>query len=178
MIYKFPKKIEQKLKIVAYYQIAGGIFGLIMFIKLLASVGTLTGPILLILSFVAGIFSFSVFCGRRILKRKIDSALQLSMILQSVQIFSFAIFGYSFKIIAGVGILLGFNFIEGFDAGFKFVTADFQINIATEDHDVALYVNVFATYLLYYINELREDIKEYRMEIAEVSSIPDSGIPE
>lgn len=172
----FPKKVKQKLKIVAYYQIAGGVFGLVMLLKLLASVGTITGIILLILLFVAGIYSFSIFCGRQILKGKIDLALQLSMLLQSIQIFSFAIMGYSFKIVAGFGILLGFNFIEGFHFGFKFHLVDFQINLGTDDQEVALYVNLFATYIMYYISELREDIKEYRMMTAELDTSEDSRI--
>lgn len=61
------KKSNIKLKILAWYQIIGGIAGLLITIWLLARTGQINGLILLILLFASGLYVFSIYCGRLLL---------------------------------------------------------------------------------------------------------------
>jgi len=157
------KSIARKINLLAYYQLAGGVVGMLMILWALTQIGSITGLVLAILIIVALLYSFSIFCGRKLLSGEIDLGLKLSKLIQVVQIFSFALLGYAFKFIAGFGVLIGFDFTDSFNFRFAFNTSDFQINYNSDDEVVSLMVNILAIYLIQFISELQEDIKEYRL---------------
>lgn len=163
----FSKKLNRKLTILAYYQIFGGVGGLLLFLYALAQLGTITGLVMLLMLIMISLYLFSIYCGRKILANEIRLGLQLSIVNQAIQIFSFNMLGYGFKFVSGIGLLVGFDFQDGFNFRFNFQFSNSNIQYAVEDDLVALMVNIVAIYLIQYISELKEDIKEYReMELA------------
>ena len=160
---KFSKIINRKLTILAYYEIAGGVAGLVVMLYLLSQLGARTGMLLLLLLFVASIYPFSIYCDKKILKGDIKLALSLSIIVQGLQIVSFSLLGYAYRFVSGIGFLIGFEFFDGFNFRFNFQISNFKINYASDDNIVSLMVNVVAVYLIQYIIEIQEDIKEHEL---------------
>ncbi len=158
-----PNKIKTKLEQLAYYQIAGGTIGFIMVIWLIAQTTTITGLIILIFIFAGGLYSFSIYCGRLLLKGDYNLGLKLSTINQALQIFSFALFGFAFKFIAGLCIGVGIDYTDDFNIKFSFSLSDFQISINQDKELITLGFNIVAVFLIQYILRIKDEIEAFKL---------------
>lgn len=160
---KLPNKLKAKLKRLANYQIAGGIIGIIWTIWLIAQTLTISGLILLIYLLAVGLYSFSIYCGRLLLKGKYELGLKLSTINQSLQIFSFALMGFAFKFVAGLYLGFSIDYTNDFKFDTKFSFSAFQININTDEELITLGFNFVAVFLVQYIMRIKEEIEENKL---------------
>lgn len=158
-----PNKIKTQLKQLAYYQNAGGIIGLIMVIWLIAQTTTITGLIILIFILAGGLYSFSIYCGRLLLKGDYDLGLKLSTINQALQIFSFALFGFAFRFVAGLYIGIGIDYTNDFNIKFLFSLSDFQISINRDKELITLGFNFLAIFLIQYIMRIKDGIADFKL---------------
>ena len=101
------KQSRIKLKVLAWYQIVGGITGLLLTIWLIAQTGQINGLILLVLLFATGLYSFSIYCGRLLMTDKYLTGFKLSLVNQAIQILQFAMLGYAFWYASGLMFTLG-----------------------------------------------------------------------
>lgn len=153
------KKTKDKVKGLGYYQIIGGVIGIISTIGLIAQVGTIKWLVVLLFLLAAGLYSFSIYCGQQLLKGRLKTALKLSTINQALQSINFAILGFAFKFIAGVTLLIGIDYTNDFNITFHFSLSQFQLNINNEKVLLTVGFNLVAVYLIYFIDKLQQKIE-------------------
>ena len=151
--------LKSKIKGLAIYQIVGGIIGIGLTIWLVAQTVTITGLVILIFILAAGLYSFSIYCGKLLLNGKIESGLKLSIINQAMQILNFAVLGYAFKFVAGLILSFGVDYTNTFDLTFNFSLSEFQFNINKDKELVTVGFNIVAIYLVYLIDKLQQEIE-------------------
>jgi hypothetical protein len=160
---RLPNNIKTKLERLAYYQIAGGAIGVIMVIWLIAQTVTITGIVILIFVLAIGLDIFSIYCGRLLLKGEHDIGLRLSTINQALQIFSFALFGFAFKFVAGLCLGIGIDYTNDFKFDFNLTISTFEISINTEHELINLGFNFVAVFLIQYIMRIKDEIEDYKL---------------
>jgi len=151
--------IKSKIKGLAIYQIAGGIIGIGLTIWLIAQTVTITGLVILVFILAAGLYSFSIYCGKQLIKGKIKSGLRLSTINQALQVINFAVLGFAFKFVAGVILFVGIDYTNDFNIIFNFSLSEFQFNINSHNELVTVGFNVVAIFLIYLIDKLQQEIE-------------------
>ena len=159
-MYDFLKQDDKlKLKGLAYYQIAGGIFGIGALIFALAQAGAITGLLLLLYILAFGLYSFSIFCGQQLLKGNLIKGLKISTINQVIQTIQFAVFGISFQYISGFGFTTGFDITSDFKFVSTFSLSEFICNVNYEKDLAIVGINIVAIIVLYFIENLKRKIK-------------------
>lgn len=152
------KELLQKLKVLAYYQIIGGIIGI-------GAIGyglvmqPVTGGLLLVFALACTLYVFSGWCGWILLKNT-DKGLFFSLINQILQVIVFVFGAYAFKYVAGVSLLVALNLTEGHNLAFNFDLSSFQFNFNSQTEGILIGVNVVAFYLVYFISLARDKVKE------------------
>jgi len=162
------KGIQAKIKGLAYYQIAGGILGACLTIWLIAKTVTITGLFLLMILFVLGLYAFTIYCGQQLLKGDLKKALTLSIINQCLQAISFAMFGYAYKYASGLFLSIGVDLTESLKFTFDFAFSTFQFDINSHNENIAVRLNVFALYLIYFIDTLQEQVENNKKRFNEM----------
>jgi hypothetical protein len=160
------KKSAIKLKVLAWYQIVGGITGLLLTIWLIAHTGQINGLMLLILLFATGLYGFSIYCGRLLMTTKYLTGFKLSLINQAIQILQFAMLGYAFWYASGLMFTLGIKVNNGFTFTFDFgLFSTYQISLATGETEFKLAINLVAIYAIYFIQNLRSTIAQEKTDV-------------
>ncbi|MGF7078744.1 hypothetical protein [Mucilaginibacter sp. UYCu711] len=161
MHFFLSKKTALKLKLLAWYQILGGICGIALTIWLLAHTNQITGLILLFLLVAFGLFGFSIYCGRLLLSDKYLFGFNLTIVNQALQILSFKMLGYGFMYIAGSMLLCKISFNHGFNFSFNFsLTSTWNIAFNTDDTPFELGINFVAVFMLYWVEKLQTLVKK------------------
>ncbi|WP_448701831.1 hypothetical protein ACFGVR_06210 [Mucilaginibacter sp. AW1-3] len=156
---KLSRGTTIRLKILGWYQIIGGIAGLILTIWLLVRTETITGLIALLFLTAFGLYVFSIYCGKLLLGNGYNKGLSLSNVNQALQIVNFLFLGYGFMYISGVMLIGSIKYGGGFSMGFNFgFNSIWQFSIHSDDRSFALGVNFVAIYLLFFVANLRERI--------------------
>ena len=158
-----------KLKIFGWYQIIGGIVGLLITIWLLAHTGQINGLLLLFILIAFGLYGFSIYCGRLLLTDNYSRGLGLSVINQVLQIIHFAMLGYAYQYASGLMFELGMGINHGLKFNFNFaLNSIWQLSIGTNNRSFLLAINLVAIYWLYFIEKLRIAIKQEQANIEEL----------
>jgi hypothetical protein len=88
--------LKSKLTGLGIYQIVGGAFGIILILWAMLNGQQIVGPTIAIYLFMLLFFAFSFYCGILCLKKD-NTALNLSLINQILQVIGFAMFGFAFN---------------------------------------------------------------------------------
>ncbi len=153
------KKIYDRIEYLGYYQIFGGIIGILIVTLSVYDKLTSNGFFLFSLSVFLGLCFFSIYSGFLLIRKKYLIGLNCSIFVQTIQIVSFAILGYIFNFSIGLysrmTIELTNDTIVGLDFGF--VNWDFVRN--GNPDLIELNFNIVAILLLSLIFKLKEQIK-------------------
>ena len=170
MIDNLPKKTITKLKVLAIYQVIGGILGLGLTGWIMGKEQMMSVFLFFIFLIPTALYSYSIYCGRLLLKKK-DIGIRHSLINQFLQLISFAISGYAFQYVSGIYLSIGFSYTEIFNLKFDFGLASvWQISIGTDTPTFLINLNLVALFLIVFINKVKKKIKEESFE-AEVLQI-------
>ncbi|MFI5162037.1 MAG: hypothetical protein ACHQHN_12220 [Sphingobacteriales bacterium] len=101
------KKSKIKLKVLGWYQIIGGIAGVLVTIWIVTQLGQVNSWLILIILFVLCLYAFSIYTGRLLLTSRYPTGLKLSIINQAMQILQFAVVGYAFLYVWGLMFTIG-----------------------------------------------------------------------
>jgi hypothetical protein len=155
--------IAKSQKIISFYQIIGGIMGwlLILFLTLNTTFFFSITTISLFL-----IFSFSIVCGYLVLVKH-RLGLLLTNINQIFQVFSFSIFGLTYKYIAGISIEISLK-ITQIQFGINASLSNFHIIYNQNADVIAIHINLVALYILYLVSKIQE--KQADLELLENES--------
>jgi len=153
------KETEYELAKLGLYQIFGGSVGVIVIIWSIYKDSFLTVLTVSIYSFILFFFAYSIFCGILCLKTK-SNALRHSLTNQILQVFSFAIMGFSFKYIAGLYFTIGLDLTDDIKFDFGAGVSNFAFNINKEKERLEIDFNLIAFAVIYWIDKLMKKVKE------------------
>jgi len=150
------KKSKIKLKIFGWYQIIGGIVGVLLTLYLLARTGQLTGLMMILYLIAFGLYGFSIYSGRAVLGNNHERGLNLSILNQAMQVVSFTLLGYGFMYVSGMMFLVGIKAEAGVKINFNFsLTSTWYLYFKSDDSTNEFAINFLAIYLIYFADKLR-----------------------
>ena len=147
------------IKIISWLQIVGGVTGLGLVAYLLLNTGTINGPVLLIFLTGLGLFSYSIYSGKRLLTDdNKKTGIILSIINQALQIVQWSMFGYAFVYSAGAELTIGLQ-----ETTFKFnisaLISSFQMSIKS-DSEFLFKINVIAILVIYVLVDILNELTD------------------
>ena len=175
----FKKDTTSKLKLLAFYQIGGGIIGLFLTSWTILNLPGITGILLLIILIAVLLYFYSIYCGVLLLKKKI-AGFKYSLINQYLQLASFSIFGFSFKYVSGIVLAAGIDMTESFYFIFDAGVSSWQISLYGDTAAFVISFNFAALFLILFIEKLKKTINREQLEnqlalIGEQNSDPEGG---
>jgi hypothetical protein len=151
-----------KLKVLGWYQVIGGVMGVLLTLWLLLYAGKSMGLLALLYVVAFGLYAYSSHCGRLLLAGDYVKGLKLSLINQAVQIISFSAFGYGFMYISGVmlaGEVGKTPGTAGYNMGFHFFPfSQWMLFLNTNYKPMEISVNFVAIFLVYFSYKLNKTI--------------------
>jgi len=128
------KNTKTTINIIGYYQIVGGIVGIISAVMALFRwTNAINGPLLLIYLFAFFLFAFSIQSGNLILqKNRQKKGIIYSMILQGLQIVLIAVGGNKYEFYSGIQTAFGFNFTNEFELQGNAAISGFNFSINSD----------------------------------------------
>jgi hypothetical protein len=153
------KSTKVTLQIISWLQIVGGVTGLGLVAYLMLKTGTINGPILFIFLMGLGVFSYSIYSGKRLLTdAEKGTGIVLSIINQAVQVFQWSLFGYGISYSSGAEITLG---IQGLTFNFNFaaIVSTFKMAINTDD-EFFIKINFIAILIIFVLADIMKELKE------------------
>lgn len=153
------KQLRKQIIGLALYQIVGGILGIVftLWVMFRGEV-VLTQQVLRFSLFAAGLFIFSILCGR-MLFRNPPRGLVLSLINQVLQVIYFAFGAYGFQYVAGLRIGFGFDMIGSWTFKFRVALSSFQFDLGTDTGQKFIGINLVALFLIFWTERLLEQVK-------------------
>jgi hypothetical protein len=152
-------QIRNQLKAIAIYQIAGGILGIGLTIWVMFSGEmVLSQEVLRIGIFAAGLYVFSILCGRMLLRIP-KRGLKLSLVNQVLQVIYFSFGSYAFQYVAGLRIGIGMDMVEGWIFKFRLALSSFHFSLGTDLDQKLIGINLVALFLIFWMERLLEKIE-------------------
>jgi hypothetical protein len=144
---------DSKVKLLAYYQILGGLIGLLIEVYSLCDI---PDPHLLIALLVGILFVFSIYCGLVLLKGKLELGCKLSLINQIFQFIHFSLLGYTFKYVSGFMFDIGIDYTTDLNLVFDIVISTFEFSTSGSPDKVVIGLNITSVFVIYHIEQLRQ----------------------
>ncbi|MBS1523661.1 MAG: hypothetical protein JST50_21845 [Bacteroidetes bacterium] len=169
------KASKIKLRVLAWYQIVGGIVGLGITFWLIFRVGQVNSLMILIILFALALYAFSIYSGRLLLIDKYSKGLRLTIINQALQVLQFAMMGYGYLYVSGLMLTVGIKVENGFTFDFNFALAStWNMSIASSETAFNISINLVAIYFIYFSNKLKSTIEKEKAsyEEQEISEEP------
>ncbi|WP_301929355.1 hypothetical protein [Ferruginibacter sp.] len=166
------KQTELNLLKLGLYQVIGGVAGIIVFIWLFYRGQVFTLLAFVPYMFVLVFFLYSIYCGILCMKVK-KAALTHSFINQLLQLVPFTVFGFAFKYVAGIGIMVGFDLTHTINFTFDADISSFAFGSINDPADFVIEINLIALVLVIWIDKLRTKVHE-ELEVRKISSIVSS----
>lgn len=153
------KQLKNQVRALALYQIVGGILGIVLTLWVMfRGEIVLTQQVLRISLFAAGLFVFSILCGRMLFRHP-QRGLLLSLINQVLQVIYFAFGAYGFQYVAGLRIGLGFDMVGSWTFKFRVALSSFQFDLGTATGQKFIGINLVALFLIFWIERLQEQVR-------------------
>ena len=157
--------IETSMKNIGYYQIAGGILGLILTLRSFIYEHILSGLSFLFYAVAILLFVFSIYSGNLLRKANIKG-LYLSTWNQVLQLIQISISAFGFEYYSGVFFNIGFQWTEKFIPDFNFGLSGWILRYTEYDlNHNSVYINIIPLLVIYYIRKTQNEIEERKQLI-------------
>lgn len=157
------KSTTLTLQTISWLQIVGGVTGLGLVAYLMLQTATINGPILLIFLIGLGLFSYSIYSGKRLLTdTEKGNGIILSIINQVVQLFQWSMFGYGLSYSSGAEITLGLQGLT-FKFNFAAIVSTFKMAINTDD-EFFIKVNLISILIIFVLVDIMKELNNERGE--------------
>ena len=154
------EKITLKLKYIGFYQLVGGIVGILNTIRFLPNLTQVNGGIFLILLLIFALYSYSIYCGYLLIKKRNIKGINFSIYNQLLQIIGFGVLGFAFHFTAGIYAGIKLNLTNDTILTFMFGHSAAMININSNPEFTELSINIIALILLNLILNLKSKIEK------------------
>jgi len=150
---------KDRVKILGYYQLIGGIIGLVLWIKMLVNTGEFTGLIFLFVLIILGLFLYSIYVGFQTLRLKNNWILH-SQINQLFQFLSLSLLGFTYHYFSGIGFFIGLDMTDSYILKYDLsLLSNCHLEYNLHPDQIIIKFNIFAFFVLYYIARLDKRIK-------------------
>lgn len=156
------KQVEKEINTLGYYQLFGGIVGMII-VAVSISIFIEGGQILTMIALTLPFF-LSVYAGMQCLNKK-QNRLFISKINQALQVISINLVGFGFTYHAGIYFILGFDIIESFLFDFELGISTAAFNYKTFEEVSFIKINLVALFILYKIYTYEKFYDQEKEEI-------------
>ena len=172
----FTRKSDLYAKIIAWLQIAGGIFGLYIMATIMLNTENVSGALLFIILFGLSLPIFSIYCGIRLFGRATRRlGMIVSMVNQGLQFLQFCIAGTGLSYASGIDLTIG---IKAHQLNFGFhVASYFDMSIRTDDPS-KFCINIFAIAVFIVLLQLYRHPKEEELNGFDENQYADSAVSE
>ncbi|ALJ00031.1 hypothetical protein [Rufibacter tibetensis] len=150
------QKDSPLLLLMAIYQIAGGVLGLGLFLKMIPQLQNPSPSTWVGIGIAALLYSFSIFCGFSLLQRK-RKGYTFSLVNQVLQVIGFGVAGLAYNYVSGIKIGVGIDFLLSWVFKFRFSLSSFSFSFGTNTGASFVTVNVLALFLIYFLERVREE---------------------
>ena len=151
------KTISSKTKIgyqiLGYYQIIGGVIGILLNIYGFFTQLPVFGIVIIIPFVFFILYGFSIYCGAKCLKFE-DNSLTISIYNQVFQILGFSIFGIVFNYVAGLNLDIYLDLSNSIQVNFKTGISNFKLYYNHDPHIIKVNLNLIAIGLIIFIEKL------------------------
>ena len=152
------KKIYNRIEYLGYYQIIGGIVGILFMIYNIYDQFTSNGFFLFSLTVFFGLCTFSIYSGILLIRKKYLKGLNCSIFIQAVQILSFVLLGYIFNYSVGLNLRLTIELTNDTITGLDFGFINWDLSRNANPDLIEVNFNIVAIVLLSMIFKLKEQI--------------------
>ncbi|MCD2259145.1 hypothetical protein [Psychroserpens luteolus] len=159
------KKIYSRIEYLGYYEIIGGILGILLILLSVYDKLNSNSFFIFSLFLFLTLCGISIYSGILLIRKKHLKGLRFSVFTQALQIISFALFGYIFDFAIGlylrITLELTSNSIIGLDFGF----ANWNLSRNANPDLVEINFNIIGIILLLFITNSIDRIKAERNKI-------------
>jgi len=160
------KSTKTTFQILGYYQILGGVIGILHMSRYLIRLNEISGPILFIFLLTFFLFGFSIQSGGLLLlDKKLKKGLIFSIANHILQLFSFGLGGFNFGYYSGIRGLIGFDFADNYEFNLNFGISGVEMGINTGEAQLFFYVNIVALLILSLLINLYNELKKNDFEL-------------
>jgi hypothetical protein len=171
-VYAENKNINKKIDWIGYYQIGGGILGVVFLLDIITSNLDRVNIQFLYYLLPLTFFSFSAYSGYALIKRKTNGVL-LTKINQYLQLPQIGILGFSFQYVAGLFLGLGISGLV--DIGFNFNLADFTFSLSSSPNEIIFMINLVPIILLNRLEKYNTKLKKNKKIIETLENEKDEN---
>ncbi|WP_028375095.1 hypothetical protein [Leeuwenhoekiella sp. MAR_2009_132] len=155
----------KKLNILGYYQLIGGIIGLLFTLYILMNQPVLNGPLMVIYLIAIGLMIYTIYCGFLLIKKQYEKGINFSMINQALQVIGFGVLGYGFKYTSGILAGLKVDLTNDFIIGLNFNVTTWKMNWNSDPDLTYININFVAIFILGFIFKAKEKFDNNKSEI-------------
>ncbi|RCW89713.1 hypothetical protein [Winogradskyella arenosi] len=153
------KKIYSRIEYLGYYEIFGGIIGiLLVFLGVYDNLNSNGFFIFSLILFLA-LCGISIYSGILLVRKKYIKGLNFSVFTQAVQIISFVLFGYIFDFAIGAYLRITMEMTNDTIIGIDFSLANWRLSRNANPDLIELNINIIAIVLLLFIANSADRIK-------------------
>jgi len=153
------REIHNRIKYLGYYQIIGGIIGILMMILSIYDQLNSNGFFLFALFLFMSLCGFSIYSGILLLQKKYQKGLKFSVFTQAVQILSFVLLGYIFDFAIGIYLRLTVELTNDTIFGLDFGFTNWNLSRTANPDLIEINLNIVAIILLLFISKCLDRIK-------------------
>jgi hypothetical protein len=159
------KKIYNRIEYLGYYQIIGGIIGILMILLSFYDKLNSNGFFLFSLSLFIALCGFSIYSGILLIRKKHLKGLNFSIFIQAIQIISIVLLGYIFDFAVGLYLRLTIELTSDSIIGLDFGFANWNLSRNANPDLIEINFNLIAVVLLLFITNSIDRIKAERDKI-------------
>lgn len=156
-------KTLKRLNILGYYQLIGGIIGIVITLIFLINQGILNGPLIVLLLTAIILMTYSTYCGFLLIRKQLNKGIKLSIINQALQIIGFGVLGYSFKYASGVLLGLRIDLTNDFIIGLDLNITTWKLNWNSDPELTFISINFIAILILGFIFRAKEKLEKQNL---------------
>jgi len=153
------KKIYNRIEYLGYYQVIGGIVGILYMIYNIYDQFNSNGFFLFSLTVFFGFCAFSIYSGILLIRKKYLKGLNFSAFIQAIQVLSFALLGYIFNYAVGLYVRLTIELTYDTIVGIDFGVMNWDLQRNANPDLIEMNINLVAILLLILIYKFKEQIK-------------------
>ena len=156
---------EYKMIIIGYYQICGGIIGLLLTLRVLIYEPALSGLAFLMYFVALGLYVFSVYAGNLMRKENIKG-ITLTRWNQFLQMVQFSISFLGFIYVSSVYFNFGFDWTDVFKLNFNIGISVWNFRYTENDtNHFSIFINIIPFLILYWLGNIDTIIEERKQLI-------------
>jgi len=159
------KKIYNRIEYLGYYQIIGGIIGILMILLSFYDKLNSNGFFLFSLSLFIALCGFLIYSGILLIRKKHLKGLNFSIFIQAIQIISIVLLGYIFDFAVGLYLRLTIELTSDSIIGLDFGFANWNLSRNANPDLIEINFNLIAVVLLLFITNSIDRIKAERDKI-------------